>query len=507
MTTGRLACPPRYATPRNPERPTIGPQLAEVARRLGLTPMPWQQDVFDIAGELAIDSDGVEPGTLFYTEVDNTVPRQQGKTALTIPVAVHRLTVMARHLGVRQTLTYTAQKRQAARKKLERDFAEALRSSRSFREITNAKARPVKATDWKLALNNGSEHIQMGRSFWQIDAPTRTGSHGDTLDLGMIDEAFAHQTDEVEAAMKPAQSTRKSAQLWVYSTAGDAKSYYLWRKVLNGRTACDTGDHGRVAYFEWSAPDDADPGDPATWRMAMPALGLTVSEDFVRSEWQRACRKGPEGIAMFRRAYLNQWPETPILEDSTEKVWRPGVWELVCLGDVAQPVEGLVLGVETNVERSRTAVAVSSASGVAGLIVERPGTGWAIDEVARIAIDRGARVAIAANGPAATLIPLLEQQGATVVPVGADKTRLATGWFYDQVVESAAAAQAGQARPLTVKRNPALDAAVAAAEKKASGDGFVWNRRSGDVQALVALTLACWVAVTDPIDDGEIHLW
>lgn len=468
--------------------------------------MPWQRHEIDIAFELAIASDDAEPGTLFYGEVDSTVPRQQGKTAITTPVAVHRLTVMARELG-RQRITYTAQKRQSARKKLEQDFAETLRGSRTFREITNPKARPAKPTEWKLGLNNGSEHIQMGKSFWQIDAPTRTGTHGDTLDVGQIDEAFAHQSDDVEQAMKPAQATRTSPQLWIYSTAGDRKSYYLWRKILAGRAACASGDHGRVAYFEWSAPDDADPADPATWRMAMPALGFTVSEGFVRGEWERAMRKGPEGIAMFRRAYLNQWPEIPVLEESTEKIWAPGIWELVSLAKVAQPVDGLVFAVDTNPERSRTAITVSSSTGVAGLVAERPGTGWAVDEAARIAHERGARVAVASNGPAATLIPLLEREGVDVVAIGPGDVRVAAGWFYDQVIESALAAQKGMPRALQVKRHAVIEEAVAAAQKRAVGDGFVYDRRSGDVHPLVSLSLATWLAVTQPTDDGEVHLW
>jgi hypothetical protein len=466
--------------------------VAEVAKRLGVHPMPWQQYVFDVAFELD------DEGRLFYGEVDNLAPRQQGKTAVTAPVAVHRLTALARALGP-QRLTYTAQTRAGARKKLERDFAEMLRGSRSFKEITNAKARPSKPTEWKIALNNGSEHIRMGRSYWQIDAPSRTGTHGDTLDVGMIDEAFAHQTDDVEQAMKPAQSTRTSPQLWVYSTAGDAKSYYLWRKVLAGRNAVTAGEHGRVAYFEWSADDDDDPADPVTWRRAMPALGFTVREEFVRGEWERAQRKGPEGVAMFRRAYLNQWPEIPILADGMhDAVFAAGVWESICAVDVAQPSAGLVLAVDTNPERTRTAIAISGGGGTGGLVDERDGTGWAIDELVRIARERNAPVAIAANGPAASMILPLEQAGVTVLPIASKDVAVACSWFHDAVVASAQAAAANTPRVLTVKRHPALDAAVAAAEKRGTGDVWVWNRRRGDVCALFALTFATWKAATNP---------
>jgi hypothetical protein len=67
-----------------------------------------------------------------------------------------------------------------------------------------------------------------------------------------------------------------------------------------------------AAYFGYSAPDDAEPGDVATWYGCMPALGITVSEETVRADF------GTMDLAEFRRAYLCQWPE----------VAKPG-WEVI----------------------------------------------------------------------------------------------------------------------------------------------------------------------------------
>jgi len=307
---GSTRCSPRFATPRDPQRETLGPAVGEVARRLGRPLMPWQQSVVDVALELDDD------GSYHYDEVVLTIPRQSGKTSLVFAVIVHRLVVLARQLG-RQRVTYTAQQRQKARLKLERDFAEILReSTKSFTEITHVRLRPQRPTEWKLSLNNGAENIQFGRgNYLQIDAPSRTGGHGDTLDVGVIDEAFAHEDDTIETGMSPSMVTRASRQLVVLSTAGDGRSKYLWRKVLAGRNACESGHHGRTAYFEWSAPDDADPADPATWWACMPALGFTITERTIEGEWEKALRNGQEGIDQFRRSYLNQWPEVPVLED------------------------------------------------------------------------------------------------------------------------------------------------------------------------------------------------
>jgi hypothetical protein len=231
-TVGLKRASPRFSTPRDESFPTLGPQVGEVARRLGKPLMPWQQDAVDVAYEYDPES-----GLFRYDEADITVPRQSGKTTITLAKKVHRLTALARLWGPQRS-TYIAQTRLRARAKLERDFADVLRSSRSFREVPNVKARPQRGTEWRLSLNNGSEHIQFGvGSYLQIDAPTRTAGHGDTLDDGTIDEAFAREDDAAEMAMRPAMATRRNAQLWVISTAGDGRSFYWWRKILAGRKA------------------------------------------------------------------------------------------------------------------------------------------------------------------------------------------------------------------------------------------------------------------------------
>lgn len=45
-------CQPRYATPRHPDRATLGGEAGRLLRALGLTPLPWQQDALDLGLEL-----------------------------------------------------------------------------------------------------------------------------------------------------------------------------------------------------------------------------------------------------------------------------------------------------------------------------------------------------------------------------------------------------------------------------------------------------------------------
>lgn len=432
--------------------------------------MPWQQELADVAGEF----DPIT-GLLRYDETDATVPRQSGKSTITLAKSVHRLTVMARRLGPQRS-TYTAQLRLAARRKLERDFATALRASRTFREVSNAKARPTKATEWRLSLNNGNEHIQFGSgSYLQIDAPSRTGGHGDTLDDGTIDEAFAHETDEIEAAMRPAMATRKNAQMWVISTAGDERSVYLYRKVLAGRSASETGAHGRVCYVEYSAPDDADPADPATWWACMPALGHTINESFIRSEWERAQRKGQEGIDTFRRAYLNQWPKPPILDEDTRRGVFGGLW--LGLADPDAPRGNSVsFGVAVAPDRAWSAIAVAwhrpDAAVQVMLSDYHAGTDWITARAKELRNQWGGRftASTAAKGIVTNAIE----------PSAAEQALADTG--LDDLV------LAGRIRH---GNQPALNVAVQGAQWVPFGDTRRIDRKGAtDIQPLVAAALA-----------------
>lgn len=481
---GSTTCRPRFATPRDPEFPTLGPDVGEFSRRLGAPFMPWQQEQADVAYEY----DPVT-GSFRYDEVDGTVPRQSGKTRFVLAKQAHRLVKLSRQWGP-QRATYTAQTRLAARKKLERDFAEALRSSRSFSEVPHARARPQRVTEWRLSLNNGSEAIEFGHgNFLQIDAPSRTGGHGDTLDDGTIDEAFAHYDDTVEAAMRPAMATRRNAQLWVISTAGDAQSKYLWRKVLAGRAACESGEHGRTAYFEYSAPEDADPGDPETWWACMPALGHTISEDFIRAEWERALRKGPEGVATFRRAYLNQWPEVPLLGGDVDfRVIPASLWS--ACEDVGHTATGhLVYALDVDVNaKGEEWCSIGCSDGVHLEVVTPPeagpGTAWVVPAVVAKR-DVVGELLVDPNGPAGKLIAPLEDAGITVRKVKPQEATQASMHLVDRIEQ----------RLVRHIAQPRLTKAVAGVARRDVGDGawrFSRKLSAGDVSPLNAIAFACW---------------
>jgi phage terminase large subunit-like protein len=98
-------CPPRWATPMTRRR-TLAPQVATVARQLGLRLLPWQRQVLAVALERA----GRRPA---YRDVLVSVPRQSGKSSLALALLIWRLLS-----APDQLVLYSAQNRAAARRKL-----------------------------------------------------------------------------------------------------------------------------------------------------------------------------------------------------------------------------------------------------------------------------------------------------------------------------------------------------------------------------------------------------
>ena len=469
-----LNCQPRWATSRRLERPTYGPRVAQISAALGKRFMPWQRYTADVALE-------IDPATalLVYRTVVVTVPRQSGKTTEELAVAVHR----ALSFGGGQRISYTAQTRLKARQKWEDDHIETLEAS-PFRGMFRVrKTLGMEAILW----NNGSQH--------GIEATTEKAGHGDTLDLGFIDEAFAQTDARTEQAMKPAMITRPQPQLWIVSTAGTAASVYLREKVDQGRVRCDLGLTDSMAYFEWSAPDEADPGDPSTWRLCMPALGHTVTEAAVRADFDTM--QLPE----FRRAYLNQWP------DAAPPGWFvvPEASWVALLDPRSEPARPVAFAVAVEGDRGHAAIAVAGqrADGVrhVELADYRPGTAWVVPRLLELhAKHSPCALVIDPTGHEASMIPELEQAGVELLKPGSRDVAAAFGQFYEAAVDAGSLRHRGQ---------PELDMALASAVTRDVGDaGRTWGRRhaAADISPLVAVTLALW-GFGERGPSGDVGAW
>jgi phage terminase large subunit-like protein len=418
--------------------------------------MPWQRLVGDVAGEL-------EPSTGLpaYREVRVTVPRQSGKTTLILVVEVDRCVAW----GPGQRVLYAAQDRNNSRAKWE--------------EQGELLARTPLRHAFRMRRQTGLERMLFPGtgSTVGITASGESSGHGQTLDLGVIDEAFAQRDERLVQGFRPAMLTRPAAQLWIVSTMGSEESVFLHDRIDDGRARVEADERSGVAFFEWSAGDDDDPDDPATWWGCMPALGHTITERVIQSDHDAL---PPDE---FSRAYLNR------RTSSGAPVIDAGTWQRA--RDPTSQLAGIpCFAVDVTPDRSHGAIAVAGwrpDHRVHAEVVEhRAGTDWIVERVAEL--ERRWHpwpVVIDPASPAGSLLVDLASLGVRTETLSARDYAAACAQLYDSVVTS---------EPTVAHLDqPVLNLAVGAARKRVLGDAWAWARKvGGDVSPLVAVTLARW---------------
>lgn len=432
--------------------------------------MPWQRMVADVGGEVIEDP---ETGLLIpaYRDVVFSTPRQSGKTTLVLGWECHRA-VGFDHLGP-QRIAYSAQTGADARKKLVQDQKPVLEP---HKRALGIKRFYEGAGDVGVLWVNGSRLVVMNN--------TEGSGHGKTLDLGVKDEMFDDFDDRRDGAMRPAMITKPHAQVLTCSTMGTEDSIPWNALVERGRLAVDLDQRQGLAYFEWSAEDDDDPNDPATWYRCMPALGHTVTEAVIAGEQAGAT---PD---VFLRAYLNRKTSAVSRVIPIEK-WSAAITT------TASPVGRPVFSLDVNPERSAGAI-VAASSGVAEVVPRIPGDGfgavgtaWLVPRAIQLSEkwDRPTWV-VDATGPAASLIPAMEAAGLRVHSATSHEMVTACGQFFDGIMDG----------KIHLRQHAKLDEAAAGAAKRVIGDAWAWTRKnaSADISPLVAATLALWGAETLP---------
>jgi len=484
-----LTCPPLWGTPRHPDRKSLGPKAWKVMEALGFTPMPWQKYVLDVGLEL-----DPETGYFAHREVGLSVPRQQGKTQQILTVMTHR--VMA---WQRQNVVYAAQTRGMARKRWEDEFLVTMESSSL-------------AGRFRARKSNGNEAIIWGktRSLLGITSNTEKAGHGPSLDLGVIDEAFAHEDDRVEQSMSPAMTTRPMAQLWWASAGGTTKSVWLNKKRAAGRLLIEqmweTGVRPAAAYFEWFAPEDMPRDDPATWYATLPALGHTVTEAVIRAELEKM------DPAEFDRAYLNRTRKpTPPVDPNVPKGKWPGL-----VDKESRPTRDVAFAIDVSQDRAHSSIAAASVRPDGKVHVEvvarRPGTDWVVPAAVKLSkLWNPVVVAIASVGtPAGSLIDDLVAAGIDVPkdkehPQRGDLVVMRTGDIVEACGQMADAMNQGTARHID---QVPLTAAVNGARTRKNGDAWTLDRTTSltEISPFCAATFARWALlirgpmVTDTYD-------
>lgn len=132
------------------------------------------------------------------------------------------------------------------------------------------------------------------------------GKHGLSPSCVIYDELGQTASRELYDTLDTAMGARTDPLMIVISTQAASDTAPMSQLVDYGRRVRDGVIEDPSFYLaEWSAPDDADPWDEATWARANPALGDFLNLDEVRRQAEQA-RRMPAKEPAFRNLILNQ---------------------------------------------------------------------------------------------------------------------------------------------------------------------------------------------------------
>lgn len=446
-----------------------GADAVALAASAGLHLDPWQRYILEQS--LGVRHDGLWSAF----EVGLIVGRQNGKGALLEARELFGLFLV----DDERLILHSAHEFKTA--------TEAFRRILGLIEGSDDLRKRVK----KVQIGHGDEGIELRDGSRLRFVARSTGSgRGFTGDLIILDEAYA-LTDKQMEALLPTLSARPNPQLWYTSTPPlDAVAgAQLMALRKRGHEAAP-----RLAYFEYSAPGDLesvdriDLDDRALWAASNPALGIRISEEFIKRERAAMSAVGfaRERLCVFPRPVEdNQWQVIP------EAAWllgRRGRFEL------ADPV---AFGVDVTPDRTWSAIAAAGRITAGGrgvdLVQHEPGTGWLIGRLRQL-VDRHRPCVVVTSDRA--VADAAEQERLTVYRAGAGDLASAASMLFDGV--------AGPAADVLHLGQGELTDAVAGATRRTVGDGWSWDRRSVqvDICPLVAASLALWGLSTPRVHSG-----
>lgn len=469
-----------HQTPRIDVSPTYftsaGDDAIDLAAAAGLILDPWQEHV--LRGSLGERLDG----QWVATEVGLIVPRQNGKGSI-----LEARELAAMFLFGEKLVIHSAHLFSTAVEHMQR-LESLIRNSELAEYMQGYKGDPQGKMSGIRTGNSGMLLRAKNGNRILFKARSRGSARGFTADLVVFDEAY-DLPEAVQAAMLPtlaSKSMHASPQIWYTSSAGMPESKVL--EKIRSR-ALDPADEKRLAFYEWSTPDDADPADPQMWAMANPALGHRISGEYVDSERRSMSDEH------FKRERLGIWAKIGGISAINAQVWADS------LDESSLPGPKVAFGVDVTPLRDVSTISAASWREDGQVHIEvidrRVGTEWVNARLEELR-EKWQPVNIVYAGASQTAEIISAKSRLNRAALGLDNRTYmqSCGSFYEALV-SQKVRHTGQDE---------LDSAVQACRRsKGNADLWYWTRedRSEDISPLVACTLAYWGLVEKEREGSE----
>ena len=345
----RLRSVPAYSA-------TLGREAIDLCAAAGQILDPWQRDV--VCDILAVRDDGQWAAF----ETCTIAQRQQGKGAIIETIELAGLFLFGEQLILHSAHEYkTAQEAFLRIKSLIDGCADLTRYVKAIREA-----------------NGEQQIILMSGARLRFVARSKGSGRGFSGQRNILDEAYALTRTQL-AALLPTMSAQPNPQLNQFSTVPDPDTMPEPEEAVlpsvhaRAVEAVRTGDPGTLAYHDWSLRPGEDPADPEIWYACNPALGIRISEDYVRAE---LAALGPQKFSTER---LGLWPDTSGLG------WAviPQLDWLAAVDAESTAEDPVAFAVTVSVDRAWATIAAAGrrSDGLLHVTIvdRREGTGWVVD--------------------------------------------------------------------------------------------------------------------------------
>lgn len=414
-----------------------------------------------------------EAGDLVWREIIETGPRRIGKSTRLRGVALWRID-NAELIGETQLAMLVS-----------KDLAVG-------KEIHRGAWRWAEHKGWKVVRLGGAQEVEKpDESRWLLRADTAV--YGYDVGYGQCDESWAIDPTSITDGLEPAMLERLWAQLHLTSTAHVRASSLMRRRLVAALKDADPD----VLLLFWGAAPGADLSLESTWRAASPhwteERRLLIARKYAAAKAGEAEPEfdDPDPVRGWAAQYLNAWPL--LLAGPSQAGILPR-WALVG-SDAPSKRKPLALGIAANLDG--THLSLGAASGgkrrhlkvVMRVLFEEQDK--LIAKAVKLQDRHGCSIAVDEKGPAATLVPKLEDAGANVDVFGLNE------WI--QACSDIRTAVSGG--DVEHGNQPELNDQVRDAGWRTVGDRQVFARKTCDIDSLEAVT---WANYAAPLNDYDV---